>query len=122
MKKSNEQRKSDRRKKRDEENFWKIMYLTSDDAPTPHVPPVPVSIIKRKLPILPFKRNDEISGIVSWLKNASICFRDTCFEFVHDIYLHIVGRAPPAPIDGGKNDNDVRKYFENNNDKLNQRS
>lgn len=61
MKKSNEQRKSDRRKKRDEENFWKIMYLTSDDTDdyvtTPPIPPIPpVSIKQRKLPILPFKR------------------------------------------------------------------
>jgi hypothetical protein len=53
MKKSNEQRKSDRRKKRDEENFWKIMYLTSDD--TDDYTHRPVSIKQRKLPILPFK-------------------------------------------------------------------
>lgn len=56
MKKRKEQRKSDRRKKRDEENFWKIMYLTSDDTDDYTHRPVPVSIKQRKLPIVPFKR------------------------------------------------------------------
>lgn len=111
MKKSNEQRKSDRRKKRDEENFWKIMYLTSDDTDNythrddtdnyTHRPK------QRKLPILPFinqtrKVFNKMKGL-GMLGLGVLVFSGLYYRFSE--YM--------PSLDGGKEEN-TKKWMELN--------